>query len=572
MAERHGYTNSHLPEPSPANHFPPGYPFIISLIIRLFGEGIDIVKKANGFFFFATLILLFLTIKDLTKNIHIAFVSSLIVMLNAHLLLYSSIEMSEVPFAFFTILSIWCFIKTFNKGKALSQPFFWMLIISIICSFYIRSIGIALLGASLLILIINKRWVQALVLALCFIMAYTPWYIRSEQLGGNTYSKQIMMVNPYRPELGNISLSDLPKRFIENANRYLGLEINSAYKGVTINDYTSPLTWKDYCLSITFLLLTFIGIFSLEKFKWYILSIIVSSFFILMLWPTVWMGVRFILPFIPMLLFLTIQGFFNVSKTIIQRVSKKKINWPVVPLAFLLLIPLFIPAISLLNEHAKSEYDGGYGDYLKLASWCKDSLPENAIICTRKPELFYLNAHRKVSGYPFITNSNDFFDFLKKEHITHVVIDRLGFSSNNLYLIPAIDNNLEKVKRIKSLNDSWIVQVYTDDTFGYVGERDSLGRKEGKGISHYCDSAVYEGEFHEGKRNGFGKYTYPKNGYYIGEFKNDLREGKGTIYLNSGGYITGEWKDDALNGTGTQYNRNGKALKTGIWVGNKLKK
>jgi len=570
IADGNGYTNIHLSDASPANHFPPGYPFIISIIVMLFGENMKVVKEANGVFFFASLFMLFLIIKDLTKNINLAFIVSLITLLNAHLLQFSIIEMSEIPFTFFMLLSIFCFIRTFNKGSTLRQPYFWILAVSIIIAFYIRSIGITLLGATLLILIINKRWMQSLVLTLCFIIAYAPWYIRSEKLGGNTYSKQITMVNPYRPELGTIKMSNYPQRFIENVKRYLSFEITSAYTGADTDDYKIPSTWKDYALSISLFLLALIGLFSQKHFRWFIFFFLSSTFLILMFWPPVWTGTRFMLPMIPLLLFMTIQGVLFIISKIADRWSDNKVYMNAAPFIFLLFIPVFIPNISLLNYSKNTDYPENYPDYFQLATWCKNNLPDTAIICTRKPELFYLYAHRKVNSYPFLSNSDDFIFYLKKEHITYVVIDVIGYSSTALYLIPAIENNLEKFKIIRTEKSSSIYRFFSDDAFGYVGERDKFGRKEGKGISHFCGGSSYVGTYHLNHRDGYGKYTYQSGNYYIGHYRNDQREGMGTIYSKDGEYITGMWKNDSLNGFAVQYDKDGKILSKGIWERNIL--
>src|SRR5205814_1838097 len=120
-------------------------------------------------------------------------------------LTYARIEMSEVPFTFFVFLSLLMFIKTFQAGNTLRQPYIWILTASVIITFYIRSLGISLIGASVLILLLNKRWVQAAVLVGSLAVAYAPWAIRTANLGGNSYAKQVKMVNPYKPELGTLT-------------------------------------------------------------------------------------------------------------------------------------------------------------------------------------------------------------------------------------------------------------------------------------------------------------------------------------------------------------------------------
>ena len=60
LLRRHGYTNINSPLNSPATWFPPGYPFISAIVMKVFGESIEIMNKANGFYLFGSLIFLYL--------------------------------------------------------------------------------------------------------------------------------------------------------------------------------------------------------------------------------------------------------------------------------------------------------------------------------------------------------------------------------------------------------------------------------------------------------------------------------------------------------------------------------
>lgn len=564
LAEGKGYSNIHMPHDSPANHFPPGYPFIISIIISMFGDNIQTIKTSNGFFLFGVISLVFVIIKKLTQNKNLAFIVSLATLLNAHLLFYSYIKMSEVPFAFFTLLSVWLFMQTFTKGDTLKQLYFWALIISLIITFYIRSLGIAAIGASTIILLLNKRRVQALILMGCFILAYTPWYIRSESLGGNAYAKQVQMINIYRPDLGKMKITDYPKRFIENLDRYVSKEIGSAVFGYTITDYKKKPDWKNYLYGSLLILLSLIGILSLKEFKWFLLMLIGGTFFILMLWPPVWIGIRFMLPFVPLLLFSAIQGVLFMISRLIKVFAANKIFWNYAPFLCILIIPQSKAQIQILNQNSKAPYNPNYASYFNIASWCKTNLPDTAIIATRKPELFFLQAHRKVTGYNFTKDNELLINDLKKNGVTHVVTDNLGYSSTGLYLSPAVMNNPEKFKLIKEDGKkgqgTYLFQVYYDQ--GYVGEFKN-GKRNGIGKVKYPDGSMYEGEWHENLKVGSGKYMWPNGEYYLGEFRNDKREGRGTMFSKDGNYMECEWKNDKPSGNITRFNKEGKIIAKG---------
>jgi 4-amino-4-deoxy-L-arabinose transferase-like glycosyltransferase len=455
-----GYSNIDMLNDPPANHFSPGYPFIISIIIRIFGDSMIATQLGNGVFLAGAILLLFQIVKELTKDNKLAFVISLLTLLNAHLLFYAYITMSEIPFTFFLLLSVWLFIKTFSRGSTLRQPYFWLLILSLIITFYIKSGGIALIGASIIILLVNKRWYQAMILPVIFLAAYMPWYIRTENLGGNVYAKQVQMVNPYNAAQGKLKLADYPKRFLENAGRYLSREIPSAVFGYTIQDYNSKTSWKDYLAGVLLLFFLIAGIFSLAEYKWFFVLTIGGFFFILLLWPPLWNGVRFMIPLIPLLLFLIVQGILFVLRKLIKKISFAKKYFQYAPFLFLLIIPSPIAQqIKTLHIHSKAGYYPSYDNYFKLATWCKENLPANAVIACRKPGLFYLFAHRKVTNYTYTENGKQLIDDLKKNGVTYVVLDDLGFASTQLYLWPAMMNNQESFESVKAFGNNYLARV-----------------------------------------------------------------------------------------------------------------
>ncbi len=76
------------------------------------------------------------------------------------------------------------------------------------------------------------------------------------------------------------------------------------------------------------------------------------------------------------------------------------------------------------------------------------------------------------------------------------------------------------------------------------------GKAEGQGKAE--GSAVYSGEFHEGRKHGRGVKTWPWGGdRYEGEFANDRRNGYGLYVWASGDSYAGPWKDDAVAGRAT---------------------
>ena len=106
-----GYSSIQSFNSLPATHFPPGYSLLISIEMFLFSDSVNAIKYLNGFFLLCAALTLFAIVKNFTSNIHFAFISVLFLFSNFHVLQYSSIMMSEIPFLFFSLLILYHLMK-----------------------------------------------------------------------------------------------------------------------------------------------------------------------------------------------------------------------------------------------------------------------------------------------------------------------------------------------------------------------------------------------------------------------------------------------------------------------------
>src|SRR5210317_1167066 len=100
LSSGEGYTNIHFPDNPAHNHFPPGYPVIIALFM-LVSNSIIFIKIVNGVFLLGSALMMYKMLYKVSQNTKLAFVTSALMLLNMHLLYYSRIMMSEIPFLFF---------------------------------------------------------------------------------------------------------------------------------------------------------------------------------------------------------------------------------------------------------------------------------------------------------------------------------------------------------------------------------------------------------------------------------------------------------------------------------------
>lgn len=171
----HGYRNMNDIKRSLHNHFPPGYPVIIAGIFKIFPDTFNSVKSANGLFMWASVILMLLIARKITGDIIIASLAAGLMLLNNHLLKFSTIMMSEMSFLLLTLTFIFIFTGCeFKKQPHRNIPF---LILLLICAFayHVRSLGLSLAGAFVLFFLIHKNWKYLIATSVGFILLTIPW-------------------------------------------------------------------------------------------------------------------------------------------------------------------------------------------------------------------------------------------------------------------------------------------------------------------------------------------------------------------------------------------------------------
>ncbi len=574
IADGQGYTNINSPANQPATWYPPGYPFISAMVMKVFGEKIEVMNKANGFFLFGSLIFLYLISLRFTKNKHLSFVITIITALNVHLLSYSFIAMSEIPFVFTSLGALAFFMRWKKEGLPFKDYNFWVFLVFLILSYYIREFGIVLIGASLLFLLLERKWKLAIIVFAAFILCAFPWYVRNKLVTGSRYESQLVMKNPYKPELGNMRAADWFARIENNAVRYASLEIPSAMLGYSIdntNTYnnTTPKD-RNWFIGILFVLLVVAGLLRVREHKWLLIFYLAGTFAVLMLWPDVWVGIRFILIIIPLIYMLAILTVYDGLLWLSGKINLQgKTRVSVIPFLFLAYIFVLQDGIGFLSKNAKGYYPAPYYQYFELAKWVKLNLPASSVVVCRKPELFYLYANCKTVNFLNTLNADSLISNLKAEGATHVVIDHLGFSSTVHYLLPAIKKDYEKFKLIKQTADpeNFLYEIHYE--CGYTGEMQN-GKKNGKGVSRYAEGQIYDGYWKDDKKDGKGVFTWPNGMKFDGYFTNDLRNGEGIQYYENGNMLKGTWTHDTLNGYAKLMDPKGKIIKEGITKNDKF--
>jgi hypothetical protein len=453
LLQGEGYTNIHIPGTPAASHFPPGYPALLA-VAMLFGKSFTWLKVVNGILFGAALWWFRSIAEKATGSTAFAWVAVLLVGLNSHLLRSSTIMMSEIPYTAASILALWTLLRWDPESKAFYRSYdFWLVVVLASAAFYIRTAGIALGAGIGLYLLFERRWAAAFTFGGAFFALYLPWVLRGRAVdAGSAYVDQLLSVNPYRPEEGQIDVSGLWDRIAENAGRYLGQELpNSMIPSLTV-DYNPEAPVSHPFVGLLLLGLIAYGIVRLPKLRWLVAGYVLASFAIFLVWPSVWYGVRFIQPLVPVLVLSALYGAWEL----LRRVLPSWNPWWFAALGLLLLAP-----VRTLNDEAKLDYPMPYQNYFRLGEFAKANVPAEAQFATTKPALWYLFAERKATRIPTEADPALFMQRLQEEGLNYVVVDQLGYGSVGRYFVPAYQAYPERFELVAQLPnpDTYIFKV-----------------------------------------------------------------------------------------------------------------
>lgn len=442
IAQGEGYVDILKISKSPNNHYPPGYPVIISTFL-IFSDSIVAIKILNELFLAASLYLVFLLVTKISKSYILGFLITFISVFNSHLLFYSSLIMSEVPYMFFSLLAIYFYCRIDFESNYWKDKNLIVVALSTIIAYYVRSLGIALLAGFCLHMLLNKRFKLMGAFIGSFVVGALPWFIRGQKMGGASYMNQLKMINPYNPGLGEATMSDFIDRALNNFSRYVTREIPDSI--LTFGpDYRAPISGGAWLLGIILLIVIGYGIYQTNKYRWTLIGYLLGTFGILMIWPDVWIGVRFIVPIVPILLFGLLNGILSIKESFKMK--------PAIQYSGLILLLFTASSFNTLHKSAKTPFPPAWQRYFEVAQWIKNNETGKVVGCG-KPALFYTYAGENFTmRYKFTQDADELIAHLERQKVDYVVIDQV-YGNTLQYLLPAVrqyPNRFEQVLHLKN--------------------------------------------------------------------------------------------------------------------------
>lgn len=442
----------------PANHFPPGYPALLCLLMRCGLYNLIAFKILNGIFMIASAAIVGYIIYNVSQQAYLAFAASVVTVLMPELNYFASIVMSEMSYTFLTMLTLLAAYKYAGSARAgtFRSPWFWAAIVAAVAAYHIRTIGLAVIVTLVLWLFVRREWRQGLAAIGATALLMLPWMVRNRLLGlHGRYVETIMTVNPWRPELGTVeSFGALVEKAITNLNETVVKGIPDLLLPFMHIDFTATTTaWYLYPLSFVLLALIFYGAWNTGRLRWFITFFILGNFGLFALWHG-GNGYRYVVPIVPIANGCMYLGLFALVKLILNRAGKSvTVNTPYA-LVVLLMVALMAKPINSQRSFATAAYPLAYQHYFDIAMQVEQQAPRGARICCRKPELFKCFAPSVLTtNYKYTLDEREFIMDLYERGIDYVVFEQLGYESTYRYLLPVLQDVPELFEPILTLKD-----------------------------------------------------------------------------------------------------------------------
>lgn len=444
LASGQGYCDLSAPGSPATNAFPPGYPLLMTPL-RMITDSFVAQKWMNEIFVLLSLLLLYFGLMRAGLPMAISFSAALSGAFLPRLFHFSTMMMSEASFLLTSVVVLYCLIRMTeheeNRWSELRHPWLYLMVLAVVLNYHIRTQGLAMIAGVLLALLIRQRWAATGVTAVGFVLGALPWKLRNAALGlnGNRYIDAMMQANPWRPEEGTLTVTEMIHRFFDTLQMLLFQAIpNTVFPFANTNPDQPTYTFGIYLTGALLIGVMIYGCWNMGKWRWTMLAYIAATLGLISLFSTP-SGSRYITTILPLLSAALFVGLWQI----VMLVKKTKLPIPawvetVVALALLMMLPLCKPGMQDENKQAQMRYPRQYKQFFAIGEQVKKKTPAGTIVCSRKPQMFYLYSDRPGMVYKFTQNAEELLTDLVNKQVDYVILDALGYSSTAYYLFPAI--------------------------------------------------------------------------------------------------------------------------------------
>lgn len=459
LSEGNGYILGYEPVPTPHLHFPPGYPFFLSVMMKIFPDNTSAMKVINGLLFLLSLFLLFRIIRKTAPRygLLLAFLTCFLCTLHPTLLRWSTIMMSEMLYLAISLgiiaVCVDLDLEKLQKKEKKQLALLILLCILVFSTYFIRTMGVSVILAvvfSFAILAVKsfikdakdlKKWSTPLVVSTLIVLslfaAKWSWDARNNKIApsySSTYSRNFMSKGGDSGVME--TFDDWKKRIGTNLTSFVTYYIPQAiFKPAEAADMfyydikPNAFTW---ILGIFIITLMITGIICMSSARWIILLYLFITYGVLLLYQEQFAGLRYTVPVIPLLIFGILSGVVFVLDLIAGRFLKK--NKETYVSLIVIILSMVLSNVLVKNQEnikqmAAVKSDMRYSDSHPYKQYIRASMyftkaPSNYLVACRKPELFhYYSKYHHCINIPKSGTPEDVIKFLTNNKVDAVIID-----------------------------------------------------------------------------------------------------------------------------------------------------
>ena len=475
IAEGYGYSDIHIPGNPPHTLYPPILPLLLSPFFYLFGYNFLWMKLLITGFAIASVYV----IKHLFKeygNRSIGTMLALLVITNYLWLSLTREILSEMPYMFFSLSTIYLLRRYENTGR-LDLSRMMLLVVLLVLTYFTKAIGINLYMAVVVYLFVradgyglSRR--EVVFLAIAGIVPFILWNIRGLFAGGEmSYLSIFFQSDFYDEEKGGLGLLAFLERLSRNIFMYLRcigvIFMVSHFKSI----FVSPLSTVMVSLSIV-LAVTVIAGLCYEIYHSRDLKAMYTMFYLLMLiaWQVYGSGdaIRYLMPVLPFIYYYSTVGIYIMARLVpstatagFNRVSMllcclflvmnlahirimlnpgtmgRQLHATANILSTSLLRNIETLTPELLTGRRLSGSLSCFDEYIRSAWILKEVSSPGEVIMTRKPELIAMITDRYAVRFPYTKRIDRIARFVEDMGVDYILIDRC-YEETERYLFPFI--------------------------------------------------------------------------------------------------------------------------------------
>ncbi len=495
LASGEGYVETWDPGRPAHTKYPPVFPFLIALLIKLgvtTWAGLKVIPLASS------VVVTGMTFLWASRRVGDGTGAGIALLtgLSWSLLLHAGWILTDVPFLAFTLISIWAIeAATSAEGEHPPTWFVGIAAAAALLAYFTRSAGLPLVLAILGSLALRREWRMTGILAGVLGVPAAVWFVRGLTAGSDEgrYVSEFFLVDPYDPARGTAGVGDFATRVGENVIAYATRYLPETF-------VSEPAVWFTI-LILTLLIFAAIG---WGRAAWTTrgpAELFVPLYTgLILLWPTVWSGDRFALPLLPLLLLYAAVGVRDVARTVKEGME------PYI-LALLLLLILMPEVRSWWQER---EYVAGCNEavvqsgpwacsggatlaFATVAHWAGEQLDPEAVVISRKPRIFHALSGLPSRIYPFHDRPEALFREAGAAGARYLVYDGIGNTSLR-YLAPALTAYPERFCQVmvagaaNSMEASFLFVILDDAEV----QRREAGRSEPRRGPGVCDRETFD--------------------------------------------------------------------------------